>query len=173
VTLFKNLLLTAGLVLAGASAAHAQAGLNDLQIAHSAYTADLIDIDYANIALAKSQNPEVRKFAELMIRDHTAVNEGAGALLTKLNVKAQDNDFSQALLKGAAAKKAEFAKLDGAAFDRAYAANELGYHQAVNKIVAVWIPTIKTAELKTFLAQALVTFQVHEGHAGHMVTALR
>lgn len=67
-----SLLIAAVLTLA-AGIAHAQAGLNDLQIAHAAYTADVIDIEYAKIALAKTKNPEVRQFAELMIRDHTAV----------------------------------------------------------------------------------------------------
>jgi len=151
----------------------AQQGLNDLQIAHSAYTADVIDIDYAKIALSKSQNEEVKKFAELMIRDHSAVNEAAGALLTKLNVKPIDNAFRQALVADATAKKAELNALSGVAFDRAYAANELAYHKAVNSVVEGWIPTIQTPELKAFLTQAEVTFKVHEEHAGHMVDSLK
>ena len=152
----------------------AQSGLNDLDVAHAAYTADVIDIDYAKIALAKTSNPEVKTFAELMIRDHTAVNEGAGALLKKLGVEAKDNAFSQALLKGAAEKKAELNALSGPAFDKAYAANELAYHQTVNKIVGdTWIPTVSNPELKAFLGQALVTFKAHEAHAVHMVAELK
>jgi len=170
----KTSLLIAAVLTFSAGIAHAQAGLNDLQIAHAAYTADVIDIEYAKIALAKTKNPEVRQFAELMIRDHTAVNEGAGALLTKLNVKPEDNAFSQALISGATAKKAELSALKGVAFDRAYAANELAYHQTVNKIVGeTWIPTVQNGELKDFLSQALVTFRAHEEHADHMVSALK
>lgn len=166
--------LLAGAALAVAySPAQAQQGLNDLEVAHSAYTADVIDIDYAKIALTKTKNAEVKTFAELMIRDHTAVNEGAAALLKKLGASPVDNAFSKALADGATKKKAELNGLSGAAFDKAYAANELAYHQTVNKVVADWIPTIKTPELKTFLTQALVTFKVHEEHAGHMVTALK
>ena len=174
-TSFKSMLLaTAAMVLISGQAAQAQQGLGDLEIAHAAYTADVIDIDYAKIALAKTKNPAVKAFAELMIRDHSAVNEGAGALLKKLNVQPMDNAFSQALVKGAEAKKAEFATLDGADFDKAYAANELAYHQVVNKTVGeVWLPTIKTPELKDFVAQALVTFKVHEDHAAKMVESLK
>jgi putative membrane protein len=160
-------------LLTVAGTAYGQAGLNDLQIAHSAYTADVIDIDYANIALKKTKNTEVRRFAELMVRDHTAVNEGAGALLAKLNAKPQDNAFSQALIAGATTKKAELNALSGKAFDRAYAANELAYHQTVNKIVGeTWIPAVQNPEVKEFLKQALLTFKVHEQHAGHMVSTL-
>ena len=60
-----------------ASLAQSPADLNDLEIAHVAYTADNIDIRYAHLALAKSQNPKVQDFARTMIRDHSAVNEQA------------------------------------------------------------------------------------------------
>ena len=166
-------LLCGALLAAMALTAYGQAGMNDLEIAHAAYTADVIDIDYANIALKKTKNPEVRRFAELMIRDHTAVNEGAAALLAKLKVKPQDNAFSQALVTGATAEKAKLNALSGKEFDRAYAANELAYHQVVNKTVGeTWIPIVQNAEVKEFLTQALVTFKVHEDHAGQMVHTL-
>lgn len=147
--------------------------LNDLEIAHAAYTADAIDIAYANIALKKTHNPEVRKFAELMVQDHSAVNKAAGELLKKLGVEAKDNDFSKALNKGAADKTAEFATLNGNEFDLAYAKNELAYHQTVNATVAGWIPTIQNPELKSFMQNALVTFKAHEAHAQAMVKTLQ
>ena len=68
---------------AGANAyAESPADLNDLEIAHVAYTADLIDIRYAHLALAISKNPAIHEFARTMIRDHEAVNEQALALVT-------------------------------------------------------------------------------------------
>ena len=170
----KTILFAAISIVATVSVAHAQAGLNDLEVAHAAYTADLIDIEYAKIALSKTKSADVKTFAELMIRDHTAVNEGAGKLLKKLNVEAKGNDFSKSLRAGADKKEAELKALNGEAFDRAYAANELAYHQTVNKIVGeIWLPAVQNAELKTFLGQALATFKVHEDHAGHMVTTLK
>jgi len=74
--------------------------LNDLQIAHVAYTADVIDIRYAYLALALSENQEIHKFARTMIRDHTAVNEQALGLLDKLGAKAQNNPLSHQLVEG-------------------------------------------------------------------------
>lgn len=147
--------------------------MNDLEIAHTAYTAGQIDIRYAHLALAISENPEVRAFAETMIRDHSAVNNAAGALVTKLKVTPQDNAFSQSLVEGAAAKRAELMSLNGKAFDCAYATNELGYHQVVNQTVEnTFIPAVTVPELKELLSEALVTFKVHEGHAEHMVAGL-
>ncbi|MDI3338753.1 DUF4142 domain-containing protein [Defluviimonas aestuarii] len=160
--------------LAAVTPAIAQDQMNDLQIAHTAYTAGQLDIRYAHLALAISENDAVRAFAETMIRDHTAVNESAVALITELNVTPEDNDLSRALVEGAAAKRAEFMALSGNDFDCAYAANELGYHQVVNQTVeGKFIPWATVEPLKALLSDALVTFKVHEGHAEEMVAGLQ
>ena len=94
----------------------------------SAYTADSIDIRYAHLALAISENPKVRAFAQTMIRDHQRVNEEALTIATKLNVQPQDNFLSQQLNTQADQLVAEMSQLSGVEFDRRYASNELGYH---------------------------------------------
>ncbi|NRG16303.1 DUF4142 domain-containing protein [Rhizobiales bacterium] len=153
--------------------AFAEEKMNDLEIAHTAYTAGGLDIRYAHLALALSENDSVREFANVMIRDHSAVNQEAGALIQKLNVTPQDNGLSQALVKGAAEKRAEFVKLSGKAFDCAYAQNELGYHQIVNQTVeGKFIPWATVEPLKALLEDALVTFKAHEKHAENMVNGL-
>lgn len=147
--------------------------LNDPEIAHAAYTAGSIDIRYAHLAMALSQDETVRDFAATMIRDHAAVNDAAGALVAKLEVTPKDNALSRALVEGAAAKLAELRALEGVAFDCAYAMNELGYHQVVNQTVeGDFIPNATVPELKSLLAEALVTFKAHEEHAARMVAAL-
>jgi putative membrane protein len=168
-TLLAGLALAATLA-AGSATAQDPAKLNDLEIAHAAYVAGNIDIRNAHLALALSDDPKVREFAGLMISDHEAVNEAALALLKKLKAEPQDNAFSQALMKGAKDNWAKMATLSGQAFDKSYAANELAYHQTVNKVVGeVFIPNVENGELKTLLGSALDTFQAHEKHAAQMV----
>lgn len=163
--------ISAGLAI---QQANANDTMNDLEIAHTAYTAGQLDIRYAHLALAVSENEAVRGFAETMIRDHTAVNHQAGALITELNVTPQDNDLSRALVQGAADKRAELMSLSGKAFDCAYAQNELGYHQIVNQTVEdSFIPAVTVAPLKDLLSSALVTFKAHEVHAENMVASLK
>ena len=60
------------------------------------------------------------------------MNKQALALVKKLNVTPEDNDTSRSLLKQADEKHSELAKFRGAAFDRAYADNEVAYHKTVN-----------------------------------------
>ena len=97
----------------------------DPQIAHIAYTAGQIDIKAAEQALGMSQNKDVKAFAEEMVKDHEAVNKKALALLDKLSVKPEDNDTSKSLADAASKKLEELSKLSGAAFDKAYAENDL------------------------------------------------
>lgn len=161
-------------VLSGVPAARAAEAPSDAAIAHIAYTADLIDIRYAHIALGISQDPAIRAFAETMLRDHSAVNAAALELLGKLKVTPEDNATSRSLQEGAAKKSEELLALRGAAFDRAYAENELAYHQAVNQAVGgTLLPAVRNREFKALLGKALTTFKAHEQHAVHMVAALR
>ena len=175
--MISRTLLAAAAILIGATFGAAQAqtpgDLNDLEIAHVAYTADSIDIRYAHLALAISGNPTVRAFAETMIRDHTIVNERALALLEKLNVSAQDNFLSQQLNAQADQLVDEMSQLRGEEFDRRYSANELGYHQAVNGLVwGTFIPNIQNPEVKALFEEALLIFKAHEMHAENMVATL-
>ena len=170
--------LTAALVAAcliGCAPAFAQgAKPNDAQIAHIAYTAGEIDIKAAELALKKSKNKDVRAFAQDMLRDHKAVNQKALALLKKLKVKPEDNDTSRSLLKQATAKRAELEKLSGAAFDKAYAANEVAYHKTVDSALeTTLIPGASNQELKDLLATGLKIFQGHEQHAEHVSAGLK
>jgi putative membrane protein len=146
----------------------------DPQIAHIAYTAGQIDIDAAKQALQKSKNKEVRDFAQDMVRDHTEVNRQALALVKKLKVTPEDNDTSRALTKQAVAKREELAKLNGAAFDKAYVANEVAYHKTVNgALESTLIPSATNRELKSLLQTGLKVFQGHEQHAENVAADLK
>ena len=142
------------------------APLADAQIAHIAYTAGQIDIDAAQLALSKDVSAQVRQFAETMARDHAAVNERALALVKKLGVTPEDNATSQALLSGATETERTLRTLSGAAFDRAYVANEVAFHQTVNDALRQsLIPGANNAELKALLVDGLALFSEHQKHA--------
>lgn len=169
-------LLAATLMLAISTPALAgdPAKLSDTEIAHVAYVADNIDIRYAHLALAISTTPEIQEFAKTMIRDHEAVNAAALELLAKLGAEAQDNFLSQKLATDSEEIINRLSQLRGAEFDRAYAENELSYHQAVNNLVeTTFIPNIDHPEVKALFEQGLEIFKAHEGHAEMMVKAVQ
>src|SRR5262249_3523810 len=122
----------------------------------------------------KSKNKEVRDFAQDMVRDHTEVNKQALALVKKLNVTPEDNDTSRPLTKQAAAKRQELSKLNGAAYAKAYVANEVPYHKKENgALERQLIPSANNAELKGLLQTGLKIFQGHQQHAEHVAADVK
>jgi putative membrane protein len=164
----------AALLMATAFAEAQGAKPTDPQIAHIAYTAGVIDIKAAQLALKKSKNRNVIAFAKDMARDHSAVNQKALALVKKLNVTPEDNDTSKSLVQKADEERAKLSKLRGSEFDKAYAANEVAYHKTVNGALEnLLIPSASNPELKDLLSTGLKIFQGHQEHAEHLVEMLR
>lgn len=149
-----------------ASATPAAATISDANIAAIVVTANTIDIQYADMALAKSQRAEVREFAEMVRKDHQSVNEAAGALVTRLGVTPEMNSIAFDLRDDAETKRLTLRDFEGAAFDSAYAANEITYHTTVlGAIDNALIPSAQNAELKALLIAVRPAVAAHLEHA--------
>lgn len=163
-------------ILVGLAANYALAqrpAVTDPQIAQIVVTANSIDIDNGKIALKQSRTASVEEFANLMIKDHTAVNNNATALVTRLGVKPEASDTSKSLQSDADKEQAKLRGLKGAEFDRAYLENEVAYHtQVLGAITDVLIPNAQNAELKKMLVDVKPAFQAHLDHAKQSLAAL-
>ena len=161
-----SLLVLSLVASASLSAQTAAPNLSDPEVAHVAVTANAIDIDAAKFALTRTQNAEVRQFADLMVVDHSAVNAQASALATRLRVTPADNAVSRSLVDGAATAHHSLEALRGKAFDRAYIDREIAYHQAVlDALDGLLIPTTENADLKALLQQVRPAVAAHLAHA--------
>ena len=161
-----NLILLA-LLIFGTTDLTAQAPvLSDTDIAHVGVAANQIDIDYAKIALKRSQHQSIRAFAETMSNDHTSVIAQASELVKKLGVTPTDNAVSQSLHADAAKMRKELKQVDKALFDKAYIENEVNYHRAViDAVKDLLIPQTQNKELKELLEGILPALQAHLQHA--------
>jgi putative membrane protein len=165
------------IVLAGSllvpAAASAQS-INDAQIASIVVTANQVDVDAGKLAASTSKNAEVKKFAQLMVTDHTGVNKQAVALVTRLKVTPEDNETSQSLKAGGEKNVATLKTLNGAAFDKAYVDHEVAYHQAVlDAVDKTLVPNAKNDELKALLVKVRPAFVAHLEHAKHIQASLK
>jgi putative membrane protein len=166
-----SVLVIAGLV-AGAAGLSAQQ-INDAQIAAIVVTANQVDIDAGKLADAASTNPEVKKFAQLMIKDHTGVNQAATELAGKLKLTPQENPTSRSLKTGGDKNLAHLKTLKGAAFDKAYIDQEVAYHAAVLEAVdKTLLPGAANAELKALLVKVRPAFVAHLAHAKQLQSSL-
>jgi len=165
-------LITIGLFLIAVAARSAQT-VNDAQIAHIVVTANQVDIDAGKLAESKAANADVKAFGKMMDTDHTAVNKQATDLAARLKLTPQDNPTSQSLNKGGETNVANLKTLSGAAFDKAYIAHEVEYHQAVVDVVnKMLIPNAQNAELKALMVKVAPAFVAHLEKARQIQAAL-
>jgi putative membrane protein len=158
----------------GASKAGASSGgPSDPQIAGIVVAANQIDIDAGKLAKSRTKTKAVSEFAQRMITDHTAVNKQASALVKKLKVKPEESATSRSLKSSARETMAKLKGLKGAEFDKAYANNEVAYHQQVlDAIDKVLIPSASNAELKDLLTKVRPAIAAHLEHAKMVVSSL-
>lgn len=108
-----------------------------------------------------------------MVRDHTAVNRKALALLKQLKVTPEGSDMNRTIEAGANEEYAKLSALHGPEFNKAYAENEIAYHQQVNSALEnTLIPATQNLELESLLESGLKIFQGHEQMAEQLVASL-
>jgi putative membrane protein len=147
--------------------------VSDAQIASIVVTANQVDVDAGRLAASTSKNADVKKFAQLMVTDHTGVNRQAVALVTRLKVTPEDNETSRGLKAGGEKNVATLKALKGAAFDKAYVDHEVAYHQAVlDAVDTTLLPNARSEELKALLVKVRPAFVAHLEHAKHLAAAL-
>jgi putative membrane protein len=168
----RSAIIAAGLLFGFAGVASAQ-GVNDAQIASIVVTANQVDIDAGKLAASKATNADVKKFAQLMVTDHTGVNKSAVDLATKLKVTPEDNPTSKSIKAGGDENVANLKTLKGAAFDKAYIDHEVAYHQTVlDAVDKTLIPGASNAELKALLVKVRPAFVAHLEHAKQVQASL-
>jgi putative membrane protein len=123
--------------------------------------ANTFDIEAGQLALKQSRDRRVTELAHHFITDHTALRDQGRELAAKLKVTpTPPQDF--ALAQEHAKAMAELKTKSGAEFDRAYAAHEVAFHEAVlQALKSTLIPEIENAELKTFVQKVAPAFEGH------------
>lgn len=169
----SRFLLAVSLAILAVPAVAQAAELSDAQIAAIVVTANQIDVDAGELAKSRSSDEEVRKFAERMITDHTAVNDQAVALVTRLGVEPEDSELSRTLAADAEKTRGRLGSLSGADFDKAYVDNEVAYHQAVLDVIdQQLLPNTENEELKALITKVRPAIEAHLEHARHLQASL-
>ena len=152
----------AATAIAAPTATARAAALDDPTIVAIFDAANTWDINLAHIALKKSSNKDVRTFADMMVRDHTAARKLGRDLATKLKVTPTPPGKDFPLYKDYVATTAKLNGLTGAAFDKAYIDHEVWYHQAViDAMTNTLLPATKNAELKDLEVKVAPNFEAH------------
>lgn len=156
-TLIKKLCLNALLLTAVAACTNVFADdvMDADDFVEEASAKGLAEIESSKLALEKTRNLEVRKFAQTMIEDHTKANQELKKISStkKLDVSDDPELMSQA--------KAMILKVrDGESFDEAYANNQVMAHKQTIDLFEK-AATVKDAELKAFVQKTLPKLRHH------------
>jgi putative membrane protein len=135
----------------------------DAQILAFAATANSGEIKEAKLAQQKATNPAVKKFAALMIADHTKMQADGKALATKLAITpdTSKNDVSDLAKDGSKDIKDLSNKKVGKDWDEDYMEMQVNTHQKVLDKLNDASMSAKAPELKSALGEAIAKVQDH------------
>jgi putative membrane protein len=129
---------------------------DDFDFMTAADLAGLAEIELGKLAQTKAQNAEVKKFAAMMVTDHTKAGDELKAIGKKKDFKpATEMDSSHK------ATMEKLKGLSGADFDKAYVDAMVDDHEDAVDLFEGQAKDGKDAELKAFAAKTLPTIQGH------------
>ncbi len=114
----------------------------------------MAEVELAKLALQKSQNADVKKFAQMMITDHTKANDELKALAAKKNIVLPTD------IGGHKSTVDDLSKLSGADFDKEYVEAMVDDHEEDVDFFEDKSNN-SDADLKAFAAKTLPTLKKH------------
>jgi putative membrane protein len=128
----------------------------DRKFVEKAASGGMAEVQAAQLAQQKSQDPKVKDFAQQMITDHTAANQ-------QLTTIAQQKGLTIPASLDAKDQKEidKLQSLSGTKFDRVYMKSQARDHEAMLKLLQREASSGKDPDLKSFADQTAPTVQKH------------
>lgn len=134
---------------------------------NDAAEAGMAEVEIAKLVKDRAQNPRVKNFAEMMIKDHSEANN-------KLQTIARDKNVTLPSTLGKHQDHLEdLSKKNGAEFDKAYMKMMVNGHEDVVKEFEKCSQNGTDPDVKTFAAQTLPTVRMHLDSAKAINKALK
>ena len=125
-----------------------------------AAVAGMFEIQSSQLALTKTQNADIKAFAQQMVSDHTKIAED----LTNAAASQPNIDVPTALDPVSAAKLAELNKATGPEFDKLYVAAQTEGHITAVGLFEGYVKEGSAGPLQDFASATLPTLNTHYEH---------
>ncbi|WP_395848184.1 DUF4142 domain-containing protein [Cystobacter fuscus] len=137
--------------------------LSDEEISQVVITVNMGEIQQGELARQQATSPEVRRFAEQMVQDHTAANQELQTLLQTLGITPRESPLSLQLMAGSNQLLTILrSSADAGTFDLAYMDVQVSLHATTLFLMDnVLQPQLRNAELRDFALAARGTAQHH------------
>ncbi|MDB4905224.1 MAG: hypothetical protein JWO05_8 [Gemmatimonadetes bacterium] len=150
----------------GKSAVAPPPQLSDANIAAIFLAANNTDISYARLVATRSKSADVRRFADRMMSDHSALLAQVTEIIGVQSLEPQEHEISLDLRDESASKRDIMRELEGHSFDSAYAINEVSYHRRLlGALDGLLIPQVRDTSMKRFLSAVRPAVAAHLAHA--------
>jgi putative membrane protein len=114
------------------------------------------EVDLGKLAEQKSEDPKVKDFAAMMVKDHSAANHELQSLATSKQVPVPKTlDASQTALK------TRLEALSGESFDKAYVKSQLQAHEDTVQLLEKEISSGQDPDAKALAQSVLPTIRHH------------
>lgn len=124
------------------------------------------EVEAGKLAQEKGSASDVKSFADMMVKDHTAANSKLKMIADKKNLEVSDSaelvDKAKAMILELRSSKS---------FDQAYANNQVKAHEATIALFEEEASNGKDADLKAFAAETLPKLKEHLVHAQALAKA--
>jgi putative membrane protein len=134
-----------------------QRATSDLDFINEAATGGMAEVKFGQLAMERAASPEVRKFGEKMVHDHTLANKQLASLIKQKGLAMPAKELSP--------KERDvydrLSKLRGAAFDRAYIKDMVQDHKQDVALFESVANRGKDADVRAFAMKTLPTLREH------------
>ncbi|HEX7050540.1 MAG TPA: DUF4142 domain-containing protein [Longimicrobiales bacterium] len=147
--------------------------LTDANIASIASTANTGEIQTANLALAETSNPAVRRFAQQMLSDHTEANRRLAAVVGNLDIQPAPTPTTRQLETNTGRAMESLQARSGTDFDRMYIANQIEQHRwLLQTLDGALIPSARHRRMEDYLRWLRATVASHLSQAQQVQQSL-
>lgn len=129
---------------------------NEAEFATNAADAGLAEINFANLAISKTNNPEIKAYANMMLKDHGTANDELMALAKSKNVT-----LPVAMSAENQKRREDISTKTGADFDKAYAKLMEENHVKVLAFMEHQARKGTDPDLKAFAAKTVPMINAH------------
>jgi len=151
-------LMAAGLLVPRASAA-ASVSATDQDFMVAVAQGGMTEVKLGELAAQKGMRDDVKEFGQMMVKDHTAINDDLKALAAQKGVTLPDN--LDAKHQGMVDK---MTALTGSEFDNAYIGGMIKAHKKDAKAFKAESAKTQDADIKSFLDKSIPVVEAHLQH---------
>ena len=155
-------LLALGLLVPCAKA-QASLSMADTNFILAAAQGGMTEVKLGELASTSGVRDDVKSFGQMMLKDHTAINEDLKALAAQKGVTLSDSLDAkhQAMVD-------KLTSLTGSAFDNAYIKGMIKAHQKDAKAFKAEAAATQDADIKSFLDKSIPIVEAHLKHVSAM-----